>query len=269
MTNMGSRGLRFTKRYFYFSEEPVEAKNLAAFHQNEKPAVANPIAAWASQTGKGLLFMTKRAEDKATPIGIFNLADITDLTKEASSELVFKVNGQKHTFQAAHAAERDSWYAALEAKAAEATAEKETVTGSEGYKAELERLSKSYPYPTEFVGSALETCVPDCAPDKPAAVEAVTKKAETKKEETAAEDSAKSRSRSRKRASIFGSLLGKKDETEEKPEDKAAEPQATEPAAEPATEAPTEVAAAAAAEAPVEGTWIPCVCCLTVGMTPC
>lgn len=86
--------------------------------------------------------MTKRAEDKANPIAIFNLSEITDLAKEGSSELIFKVNGHKHTFQAAHAAERDSWYAALEAKAAEATAEKEAVTSSEGYKAELERLSE-------------------------------------------------------------------------------------------------------------------------------
>jgi L,D-peptidoglycan transpeptidase YkuD (ErfK/YbiS/YcfS/YnhG family) len=67
------RGLRFSKRFFYFSDEPVEAKQLSVFQQNEKPAVANPIVAWATQTGKGLLFLTKRAEDKATPAGIFNL----------------------------------------------------------------------------------------------------------------------------------------------------------------------------------------------------
>jgi hypothetical protein len=67
------RGFRFAKRHFYFSEEAVESKQLSVFHQNEKPAVANPTAAWATQTGKGLLFFTKRAEDKATPAGIFNL----------------------------------------------------------------------------------------------------------------------------------------------------------------------------------------------------
>lgn len=67
------RGFRFAKRHFYFSEEAVESKQLSVFHQNEKPAVANPTAAWASQTGKGLLFFAKRAEDKATPAGIFNL----------------------------------------------------------------------------------------------------------------------------------------------------------------------------------------------------
>jgi hypothetical protein len=68
-----NRGLRFSKRFFYFSDEPVDAKHLSVFQQNEKPAVANPIVAWATQTGKGLLFLTKRAEDKATPAGIFNL----------------------------------------------------------------------------------------------------------------------------------------------------------------------------------------------------
>lgn len=67
------RGFRFAKRFFYFNEEAVESKHLSVFHQNEKAAVANPTAAWASQTGKGLLFFTKRAEDKATPAGIFNL----------------------------------------------------------------------------------------------------------------------------------------------------------------------------------------------------
>lgn len=70
------RGLRFSKRFVYFHDEPIEAKQLSVFHQNEKPAVANPIAAWASQTGKGLVFLTKRAEDKATPAHIFNLVCI-------------------------------------------------------------------------------------------------------------------------------------------------------------------------------------------------
>lgn len=61
------KSLRFSKRYFYFSDEAVEAKNLSA------AAAAPSTAAWATQTGKGLLFFAKRAEDKATPAGIFNL----------------------------------------------------------------------------------------------------------------------------------------------------------------------------------------------------
>ena len=73
------RGFRFAKRFFYFNDEAVEAKQLSVYHQNEKHAVANPTAAWASQTGKGLLFLTKRAEDKATPAGIFNLVGVLDM----------------------------------------------------------------------------------------------------------------------------------------------------------------------------------------------
>ncbi|PWY76846.1 hypothetical protein BO83DRAFT_240804 [Aspergillus eucalypticola CBS 122712] len=200
------KGLRFAKRFFYFSDDAVESKQLSAFHQNEKAAVANPIAAWASQTGKGLLFFTKRAEDKASPAGIFNLADVSDIAKEGSTELHFKVNGQKHTFQASSTSERDSWIAALEAKAAEAKAEKEAVTSSEGYKAELEKLSKP-------------------------AVAEPAKKAEPKEEAAPAEDkkedkaASKSRSQSRKRASIFGTLLGKKEEAKEEaaPEEKKEE----------------------------------------------
>jgi hypothetical protein len=34
---------------------------------------AHPNAAWAQETGKGLLFYAKRVEDKPTPAGIINL----------------------------------------------------------------------------------------------------------------------------------------------------------------------------------------------------
>ncbi|PYH74189.1 uncharacterized protein BO88DRAFT_4838 [Aspergillus vadensis CBS 113365] len=181
------KGLRFAKRFFYFSDDAVESKQLSAFHQNEKAAVANPIAAWASQTGKGLLFFTKRAEDKASPAGIFNLADVSDIAKEGSTELHFKVNGQKHTFQASSTSERDSWVAALEAKA-----EKEAVTSSEGYKAELEKLSKP-------------------------AVAEPAKKAEPKEEAAPAEDKKEEKEEKKaetpapksKRASLFGNFFQK------------------------------------------------------------
>ncbi|KAL5334714.1 Pleckstrin homology domain-containing protein [Aspergillus crustosus] len=252
------KSLRFAKRFFYFSDEPVEAKQLTGFRANEKPAVANPIVAWASQTGKGLLFFTKRAEDKATPAGIISLADISDVTKEGSNEFLFKLNGHKHTFQASSSTERDSWVAALESKSTEAKAEKETITSSEGYKAELEKLTKPVVV----------------APVKPAETKEEAKEEEPKKEEEAAAvaapteeaKDAKSRSRSRKRASIFGSLLGKKDETEEKKEEKKEEAKAEETpaeateapateaahAVEPSTETPVAAVAPAAVAAPVE-----------------
>jgi hypothetical protein len=247
------KGLRFSKRFFYFSDEAVEVKQLSAYRSNEKPAVANPIVAWASQTGKGLLFFTKRPEDKAIPAGIISLADISDVTKEGSNEFLFKLNGHKHTFQASSTAERDSWIAALEAKSTEAKAEKDTITSSEGYKAELEKLSKpaavaAKPAETKEEAKEGEDKKEEETPAAAAATSSATASAEESKDKDA-----KSRSRSRKRTSIFGTLLGKKDEVEEKKEEKKEEEakpaETTEtPAAEasavtePATEAPAAAA---------------------------
>lgn len=76
--NDDNRSLRFVKRYFYFSEEPVEVKSLSQYLQTEKASVAHPLAAWASQSGKGLLFFAKRAEDKATPAGILSLVSLDE-----------------------------------------------------------------------------------------------------------------------------------------------------------------------------------------------
>lgn len=68
------RGLIFTKKYFWFSDAPLEHKHLSAYLGNEKSKdIAHPNAAHAQQTGKGLLFFAKRAEDKDHPQGIFNL----------------------------------------------------------------------------------------------------------------------------------------------------------------------------------------------------
>lgn len=75
-TGVANRSLRFAKRFFYFNDEAIEAKQLSVYRQNEKPAVANATTAWATQTGKGLFFLTKRAEDKATPASIFNLVRV-------------------------------------------------------------------------------------------------------------------------------------------------------------------------------------------------
>ncbi|KAL2803058.1 Pleckstrin homology domain-containing protein [Aspergillus granulosus] len=245
LTKPLNRSLRFSKRFFYFHDEAIEAKQLSVYRANEKPAVANAVVAWASQTGKGLLFFTKRAEDKATPAGIISLADVTDITKDGANELHFKLSGHKHAFQASSAAERDSWIAALEAKSTEAKAEKETITSSESYKAELEKLTK--PIVIE-------------APKKAAEPKEEAKEEEAKKEEEApaaaapAEETkdkdAKSRSRSRKRTSIFGTILGKKEAEEKKEEKEETKSEEAQPAAEtPAPEAPVaETAPAAAAE---------------------
>lgn len=206
------KSFRFTKRFFYFSEDAVEAKNLTSYLASEKAsAAAQRTAAWATQTGKGLLFLTKRAEDKATPAGIFNLSEVSDITKEGSTEFSFKTHGHKHVFQATSTAERDGWVAALTTKSTEAEAVKETITGSEGYKAELEKITKP------AVAAAAVKAAP--APEKDAK-ETEAAPAEEKKEEK--KDDKKSRSQSRKRASIFGSILGKKEKEEVKEEAPAA-----------------------------------------------
>ncbi|WEW55754.1 hypothetical protein PRK78_001187 [Emydomyces testavorans] len=239
------KSLRFSKRYFWFSDDAVEIKDLSTYFQHEKLSVAHSTAAWASQTGKGLLFFAKRAEDKAHPTGIINLAEITDVVKEGFHELAFKWNGHKHAFQATSGDERDSWLAAIEAKSAEGKAEKETVVASEGYKAELEKLAKP--------------AVPVVASSSPKK-SMETKAKDVVKKVEGDETKAKSRSQSRKRASIFGSILGKKEEGEAKKEEaKKEELPEGEEAKKPETDAPTEAPPATAAtvsqgETPAEAT---------------
>ncbi|EER28054.1 hypothetical protein CPC735_033900 [Coccidioides posadasii C735 delta SOWgp] len=239
------KSLRFSKRYFWFSDDAVEVSKLSTYFQNEKLSIAHPTAAWASQTGKGLLFIAKRAEDKAHPTGMINLAEVSDIAKEGSNELTFKWNGHKHAFQATSGDERDSWFATIEAKSAEGKAEKETIVGSDGYKAELEKLTAK---------PAAATVAPS-SPKK--SLEAKGKDA-TKKPE-GEEAKAKSRSQSRKRASIFGNILGKKDEgeakkEEPKTEDKAEGEDAKKPEAETPAEEPAAAAATTEAETPAETT---------------
>ncbi|KAK2742703.1 hypothetical protein FQN57_005158 [Myotisia sp. PD_48] len=204
------KGFRFAKRHFWFSDEAVEIKHLSGYFQNEKLSLAHPTAAWASQTGKGLLFFAKRAEDKANPTGIINLTDISDLTKEGVLEFSFKSGGHRHAFNATTTAERDSWFVAVEAKSAEGKAEKEAIVGGEGYKAELEKLTKP------AVVAPVVAVAKKSTEDKQKEPE-VQKEAETS---PAPKEDKKSRSQSRKRASIFGSFLGKKEEVEEKKEEK-------------------------------------------------
>ncbi|OJD17388.1 hypothetical protein AJ78_02518 [Emergomyces pasteurianus Ep9510] len=244
------KGFRFSKRFCWFSDDAVEVKQLTAYFQNEKLSVAHPTAAWATQTGKGLLFFAKRAEDKAAPTGIINLANISEVTKESGNEFHFKLAGHKHTFQAASIDERASWVAALEVKAAEAKSEKETITSSEGYKAELEKMTKP-PVLAAAPKKSLEKKEPVKEDEEETKEE---KKEEEKKEEKKPEQKEKSRSQSRKRASIFGNFLAKKDEEkkedkkEEKAEakdDKKDEPEAAAPVAE--TAAPVETAEVPAA----------------------
>jgi hypothetical protein len=64
---------RYSKKYFWFSEEPVSVQSLSHYLRGEKAEVAHPTAAWSSQSGKGLLYFVKHADEKATPAGVLNL----------------------------------------------------------------------------------------------------------------------------------------------------------------------------------------------------
>lgn len=48
-------------------------QSLSQYLRGEKAEIANPTAAWSSQTGKGLLYFVKHADEKATPAGVLNL----------------------------------------------------------------------------------------------------------------------------------------------------------------------------------------------------
>ncbi|KAK4692615.1 hypothetical protein P7C71_g4625, partial [Lecanoromycetidae sp. Uapishka_2] len=129
------RGLIFSKKYFWFSDAPLEHKHLSAYLGNEKAKdIAHPNAAQATQTGKGLLFSAKRAEDKDHPQHIFNLADVTDVEKGNFNDFSFKLHGKTHTFQALSKAEKDGWLVAIETKLADAKSAREGIVSSSGYK---------------------------------------------------------------------------------------------------------------------------------------
>ncbi|KAF7508708.1 hypothetical protein GJ744_008955 [Endocarpon pusillum] len=224
------QSLRFSKRFFWFNDEAFKTDTLDAYLRAEKAEIAHPNAAWAHETGKGLLFFAKRAEDKAAPAGILNLAEVADVTKEGSNDFSFKLNGHKHVFQAASTAERSSWIAAIEAKAAEGRGLKEGILGSEGYKKHFEKYNK-LGVGAATTGSSLP--ILSKSKERKETSAPPRKSLETKVKETLKKDKvdtssasssdaekkdkkSKSRSQSRKRASIFGILGNKKEEQEEK-----------------------------------------------------
>ncbi|TPX19094.1 uncharacterized protein E0L32_011255 [Thyridium curvatum] len=258
----------YSKKYFWFGDEAVEPKHMNAYIRGEKVGeVAHHVAAWASHTGKGLLFYNEKPNDKSTPHGAIQLAEASEPTVDGTHKFHLTSKGHKHTFKAASAAERDNWVAQIKAKIAEAKELATAVTESETYKATIESFKPAPPAKKEekkTEEAAKEEAPKEAAPAEEAKTEEPAK--EAGKLEEPAKEEPKRRSASRKRGSIFGSLMGKKDEEkkevkkDEKPAEAAA---ATEtPAAEtsaPAAEtvaateaAPATDAPAAEAEAPVE-----------------
>lgn len=70
------RSFRFSKKFFWLSDEAVQPQHLGGYLRAEKPELAHHNAAYAAQTGEGLLFLAKRIEDKTQPAGILNLVRI-------------------------------------------------------------------------------------------------------------------------------------------------------------------------------------------------
>ncbi|KAL8712300.1 MAG: hypothetical protein Q9220_003451 [cf. Caloplaca sp. 1 TL-2023] len=222
------KSLIYSKKFFWFSDEPVEHKHLTEFLRSEKATdIARPTAAHATQTGKGLLFFAKRAEDKPQPQGIINLADVKDVAKAGPMDFSFKYHGHKHAFQAINPIERDGWLVALETRQAEAKTNREGIVGSEGYKSSLDTFAKS----GAVVGATSTSRslsrhkkTPDTkVTEKTTPTTAGVGGDSASSSDEAKTGNAKSRSQSRKRSSMFGALLGKKEQHDEKKEIKKEE----------------------------------------------
>jgi len=246
----------FQKKFFYFGTEPVDSKTLSSYLRGEKAQdTASKNVAWAAHTGKGLLFFTKKASEKATPAGIINLSDVSDITEEGTVDFHFTLGGHKHTFQANTLGDRDNWVAVLKGKVAEAKELAPTVVETEEYKKAHTDLTKpvavaaatSPKKSVEKVEAAKEEKKEEKAEEK------AEEKKEVKEEKKEEKKARKSRSASRKRNSIFGGFgIGKKEEkTEEKKEVTPAtteETAATAPAVEEPVAATEPVVAPKAAE---------------------
>ncbi|PUU82339.1 Pleckstrin homology domain-domain-containing protein [Tuber borchii] len=212
-----------TKRFFYFQDEPIPEDRLKVYLQ--KANSAHGIAAYASQTGKGLLLYSK-AEGQS-PHGIIKLADVTEVTSVGAAKFVLKIpNGGDLHFESP--GERDSWVFTLRHKITEAKAIEEEIVSSDGYKATLEKLKNPTPIATAK------------APEGPVETKEEKETGEAKPEEGAENRSA---SKNRKRTSVFG--FRKKEKVEEKKEEK------DEPKEEPGAVEPTTATTDAPAEVPV------------------
>ncbi|KAK2696201.1 hypothetical protein QWA68_004916 [Fusarium oxysporum] len=243
--NHKAQGLSFpknlipSKEFFFFGTEAVEPKALSHYLKSEKSAeTAHSNIAWASETGKGLLFVG----DKKNPSSVISLADATEPEIDGSHKFHLTSKGNKHTFKASSAAERDNWVAQLKLKIAEAKELATTVTESETYKATLESFKPTPVKKEEKASEAAKEETPaEAAAAVPATEEAAPVTEETPKEEETKDERKKDvkseepkrRSASRKRTSFFG--FGKKEESKKEEVKKEAE---AKPADEVAVETP-------------------------------
>ncbi|KAF2771641.1 hypothetical protein EJ03DRAFT_334593 [Teratosphaeria nubilosa] len=210
-----------SKKIFWLSDEKLAPQDLHSYLRGEKPEVAHAVVAWASQTGKGLLFFNKKDDtDKIKPQSILPLYEATELKKVSPHEITFEINSHKHTLKAANDAERDGWYLSLERAVEVGKAEKETIRSSQGYKDEMEKLGKFLPafgsvnaQPLTGSKGKPNTVAAGAAAGKKSVEE--PKRADS--DDVAQEKQKKSRSTSR---GILGRFQNKKEEAEAKKEAK-------------------------------------------------
>ncbi|EME50188.1 hypothetical protein DOTSEDRAFT_68899 [Dothistroma septosporum NZE10] len=213
------KGLIASKKQFWLNDEAVSPQHLDLFMRGEKPEVSHAIVAWASQTGKGLLFFNKKHDtDRTHPQDVLALYDATDLKKAPTHEITMEIHSQKHTLKATSDAERDGWYLSIEKAIELGKASKEEIHNSEAYKAEVEKLNK--PSTVLGAGSAKRA---QSQPKKSTEVNketGVERTGSSSSEEENKEKKQKSRSTSR---GLLGRLQGKKDEAEQKVAEKKEE----------------------------------------------
>lgn len=231
--NHKAQGLSFpknlipSKEFFFFGTEAVEPKALSNYLKSEKSTeTAHSNIAWASETGKGLLFVG----DKKNPSSVISLADATEPEIDGSHKFHLTSKGNKHTFKASSAAERDNWVSQLKLKIAEAKELATTVTESETYKTTLESFKPTPVKKEEKVAETAKEETPvEAAVAVPATEEAAPVNEEAPKEEEIKDEHKKDlkseepkrRSASRKRTSFFG--FGKKEESKKEEVKKDAE----------------------------------------------
>lgn len=69
-------------------------------------------------------------------------AGASELAKDGAVAFHLKIDGHKHSFEASTAPERNGWFVAFEKAIEEAKAKETEIVESEGYKEQLEKLSK-------------------------------------------------------------------------------------------------------------------------------
>ncbi|KAK3069174.1 hypothetical protein LTR53_012708 [Teratosphaeriaceae sp. CCFEE 6253] len=206
-----------SKKEFWLSDSPVTPQHMDLYMRGEKAETSHAVVAWASQTGKGLLFFNKKGETERTrPHSVLPLYDAVDLKKSHPHEIVFRLHGETHTLKAASDIERDGWFVSLERAVEVGKAEKETIRASEGYRAEMEKLNK----PNMTHGGAAAAGASAVRSKSHAKSTDEPRRAGSDPEGVA--DKHKSRSTSR---GVLGKLKGKKDEVESKREIKKEEKQ--------------------------------------------